>query len=459
MSRGKRYNPQTVANNLLLTRLGKEEVIKIISTPIEQFFEKYAPFKARDFIYKSDYFTPRNMFLLNPLYYTYYTFMVFKLSYLHLDGTDSLDFSTDNQTVFYSGLLNVEPTKKQIKKNSSYSESYKTFQNEREYYFGKSALRLDIKDFFNSITVFELISKLRAIIGNLEIINDLECFFSYCGFDNLPQLHYSIASSILSQFYLFDFDAKMNNMLDRENLHMLRFVDDMYIIHLDGEGTKKKNNNILNEISYFLWEDSLVLNTSKTKMLTAEEFIAGFELANDYDFEIFSSEKIIEEKACEVITNGNLISLINKLCKMEKKIGIDLKKYKELMDSHLSIDGEDSNKILNHIIFSKKWRALNDSELLKLIANWKYILFNPSQFTILYIMVYRYLKKKNTISDNGLKIKGILNYLFRNETFTFRDTLVAVTYLFQSSLKNSELLKKVERANPGYVNYVETFIL
>ena len=37
--------------------------------------------KVKDFTYKNDYFTPREMYLIPPSYYLYYTFQVFKLCY------------------------------------------------------------------------------------------------------------------------------------------------------------------------------------------------------------------------------------------------------------------------------------------------------------------------------------------------------------------------------------------
>jgi hypothetical protein len=52
----------------------------------------------------------------------------------------------------------------------------------------------------------------------------------------------------------------------------------MYVVHNDGIDNRKKNNNILNEISYYLRENSLVLNTSKTKMLSPDQYKEIIEL-------------------------------------------------------------------------------------------------------------------------------------------------------------------------------------
>ncbi|MGJ7912625.1 reverse transcriptase domain-containing protein [Neobacillus sp. LXY-1] len=463
LSKKKTYNPQTLANYNYLKSNSKINVIEEMKKSVEDFLYNNEVCKVKDFVYKSDYFTPRNMFLINPIYYVYYTYLVFKLSYLHLNKNEvKLDFSNEYISSFYSGSLVFCTSLKEINENAMFNKSYSLFQQERKNFFGNPVLKIDIQNFFSNIKIDALMFKLRRLLGDKRIIDELEYFFNYCNFDSLPQLHYSIASSILSQFYLLEFDNKVKRVLERENLFLIRFVDDMYIIHLNGEGKTKTNNNLLNEISYFLWEDSLALNTSKTKMLSAEEYENDYEITDsDYAEETtsFSTEILIDEKSTKVLTDGSFITFIAELCKLEKSNGIDLYEYRHLMNEYLSIENEDSNKVLKNIIFSKKWKSMETEDLIKIIRNWKYLLFNPSEFTILYVLVYRYLESEKVIQDKGLKIKRILNYLFTNDIFTFRDTLVAVSYLFQSNFKNKDLINKIKGVNPDYVLFVETYII
>ncbi|CEG26330.1 Reverse transcriptase (RNA-dependent DNA polymerase) [Bacillus sp. B-jedd] len=290
------------------------------------------------------------------------------------------------------------------------------------------------------------------------MIEDLNYFFKFCNIESLPQFHFSIASSLLSQLYLTDFDNKVRDLLAREELQLIRYVDDMYLIFNDSRIDRKKKNSLLNELSYYLWEDRLTLNTSKTKMLSPNEFKNIIELP-EHDYEVnFLSEKLVEDKALEVVENGHLNELVNRLCTIEKKDGVDLEQYKKLSIKYLSINEEDVNKVLRNIIYSNKWKKLDETKMKELVANWKYILFNPAEFTVLYILVYRYLEEGRMISDNGSKIKQILNFLFKNNVFTFRDTLVAVSYLFQSKVKNQDLLNKIALVNADYVEYLELFV-
>ena len=285
MSESKKYNPQAIANVNVLNKLGLNKVNQIMKMEIKDFCISHKSYKARDFIYKNDYFTPRNMFLINPLFYTKYTYIVFSIVELFLEISKKPDFYNEKIRFFYSGLLVLNITKDEIKGHAMFNRSYSRFQEEREKHFRNPVLKIDLQDFFNSIKTKNLISKLRGKLGDKQAISDLEFLLSYCEFDSLPQLHYSIASSILSQLYLLDFDSKILKILDKENLKLIRFVDDMYIIHLNGITNEKQNNNLLNEISFFLWEDELVLNSSKTKFLDAEQYQSDFEMAVlEYDF-------------------------------------------------------------------------------------------------------------------------------------------------------------------------------
>lgn len=459
MSKSKKYNPQTIANVKFFDRHGFSFIKTELERNVKEFCRRNPHFRARDFIYKNDYFTPRNMYLISPLYYTYYTYIVFRIAKLFLNTEDKLNFSKEKMNIFYSGFLDTGSTVWDIKQNSNFNKSYQSFQKEREKYFDYPVLKLDLQDFFNSIKLKSLIIKLKGLLGKHELIDDLEFFLEYCGFDCLPQFHYSIASSILSQFYLKEFDSKIENVVTRENLVLIRFVDDMYFIYLDGLMDSKRNNNLLNEISHLLWKEELVLNSSKTKFLSPDEYKYTVEVIPlDYDEErvSFTSEKVIDERTKEIINKGYLNQLVNELCTLEKINGIDLKKYKELMDVYISIEGEDNRKILNNIIYSGKWKVLSDKDLVRLVENWEYVQFNPSQFTVLYILICRHLENKNIIS--GSKIKRILNYLFRNTSFTFRDTLVAVAYLFQNKNKNNKILGKIENINRDYVLFIKEFI-
>ncbi|CEG26329.1 hypothetical protein [Bacillus sp. B-jedd] len=128
ISNNNNYNPQTVANKKVLNEIGKNQILNILSLPIDRFCNCYSPYLVRDFVYKNDYFTPRNMLLINPIYYIYYTYLVFRIFYQYMSVNGEVNFSSKNMKVFYSGLLDIRLSLKEIKKSGIYYCSYKKFQ-------------------------------------------------------------------------------------------------------------------------------------------------------------------------------------------------------------------------------------------------------------------------------------------------------------------------------------------
>ena len=123
----------------------------------EDFSKKYKKFCVRDFVYKKDYYSTREMYLIAPSYYLYYTFNVFKYFYYN---QEFLNFSQKNIKVFYSGELSFDDQNK-ISINSNFSNSYKNFQLEKVSFIGGKALVIDIQDFFKSISTDRLIEMLN----------------------------------------------------------------------------------------------------------------------------------------------------------------------------------------------------------------------------------------------------------------------------------------------------------
>ncbi|WP_025786016.1 reverse transcriptase domain-containing protein [Sporosarcina sp. D27] len=460
MSLSKKHNPQSLANNKIFEEKSKKEILDILDLDVNEFCDLYQPTKCRDFIYKNDYLTPRNMYLINPLYYMKYTKIVFDIAKQYIGMHENeLNFSKSKISVFYSGLFSINSSKESIDNNAMFNKSYSKFQLERKKYFGKHVLKIDIQNFFDSIKNDILFEKLGRVLGSNSSIDELKYILNSCGFVTLPQFHYSIASSLLSQLFLQDFDCKINQILESQNLQLIRFVDDMYIVYPSDSVEKKSINELMNNISFFLWEDELCLNNLKTEILSPEEYRANFDVEEEYlDYEksTYLAEKAIEEKTIEVICTGKISLYFEKLCHIKKENGIDLKKYHELSNEYLATENGDVSKVINAIIFSGRWKALSDNDLLKLVNDWNYIFFNPSQFTILFIMVCRHLEFKKVIS--GTQIKSLLSYLFTNKSFTFRDALVSITYLIQNKKKNKTILNQLDGINPQYVHYITTYI-
>ncbi|AYC28413.1 reverse transcriptase domain-containing protein [Paenisporosarcina cavernae] len=459
LSQKKIYNIQSISLKNLFFYSSDKSIKQELDKNVHNFFKHNEIILARDFLFKNDSFTPRSMYLISPIYYAYYTKLVFNVSLkLKRHDTEIVNFSTNHMETFYSGILEFTNHKDKIDNNAIFNKSYNLFRQEREKYFDKHVIKVDIKDFFNSISTKILINKLKNRIGECYEVTELEKFFLYCDFNTLPQFHYSIASSLLSQIYLLDFDEKLSLLLQENKLNLIRFVDDMYIYKKSGEYKLNEVNNLVDNINSLLWFDGLVLNSSKTKLLKPEQNEESFKLIDIVSMNetSYSSEKLIDDKANEVINSGGLVEFISILNEMYKKDGIYIQEYLKLLDKYLSVNGGDSNKVLSNIIFTEKWKRLNYRDLLLISKKWNYIFFNPSQFTVLYILVNRYLENKKIV--DGSNIKRVLSYMYKKDQLKFRDSMVVIGYLFQNRKKNKNLLKKVEYLNKDYVDFINKYL-
>lgn len=451
------YNLQCIAIKNFFSDPQNEPLIKEYEVEYEEFCNNFESFCTRDFVYKKDYYSTREMYLISPSHYLYYTYNVFKYFY---NNQKSLEFSRSNIKVFYSGKLVFSDN--DIDKNSNFTSSYTEFQKEKEKFSNGRALIIDIQDFFKNISTKTLINKLeQSAVNNCKsIIKNISDFFKKNNFRTLPQFHYSIASSVLSQFYLRDFTEEMNNILDTENCKALRFVDDM-IISLPKYKKRKKMNEVLNELTYYLWKDKLNLNSSKTKFLDQKAFKKLVELSEESVFEIYSPnyliDKIIKDKVKWLLNNEGekLIEFINKLRKCYIFYNVDLALYHKYINDYIAIDGDHATKVINNLIYGKQWKLLEENTLLELIVKNSYVFFNPMQFTTFFLMIINHLKTKNYDVDKNLE--EFINLLNDKDKLTFREGIITIQYFLQMKKTDINLIKKMKDINNDYVDFLEEF--
>lgn len=91
------------------------------------------------------------MYLISPIYYTYYTYIVFRIAKLFLDEDTKLDFSKERMKIFYSGFLDISSNHSDVKQNARFNKSYSSFQKERERYFDFPVLKIDLQDFLTRL--------------------------------------------------------------------------------------------------------------------------------------------------------------------------------------------------------------------------------------------------------------------------------------------------------------------
>ncbi|CYU60385.1 hypothetical protein HO624_02775 [Streptococcus suis] len=464
------YNIQVQANNYFFenNKNSIQKNFKYYFGGYSKFVKKYDINLTKDFIYKNDYFTTREMYLLSPAHYLYYTFNVFKLC-SYICSEDIVDFSTDRIKVFYSGLLEFSTVN--TKNNARFSNSYNKFVDYKNEFSDTRVLTFDIQDFFKNIKIETLISKLRSLTSdirnnNLKITIDNLSDFLSCNFKSLPQLHYSIASSILSQIYLIDFTDSLTKILAKSHKDFLavRFVDDFYV-KIPKFTRTKTINNILDQLNYELWKDNLNLNSNKTRLFNKIEYQNKMELRlfKESTFEEvkkFPQNKLIIEKVNWLLQNDAkmLEEFLGKLNSIEKKSGSDSLKYKKVLEKYIEVDGGNISKVFNELIYSHRFQSININTLKRIISNNKYILFNPSQFTIFFILVNNYLFKKTGISYIDL-LDSLIEHNERIPSF-FKNNVIISNYFLQKAMsKYSSEQQFLKKLNKTYLNFIDNYIL
>lgn len=123
----------------------------------------------------------------------------------------------------------------------------------------KYILGLDIKDFFPSITQFDVYLIFRRMGYSKMVSGILSHFCSYKG--HLPQG--APTSPYLSNLFMHSFDIRMLGYARKHNLRYTRYADDITF-----SGTIRNKDNIISFVEYVLKDYRLILNKAKTRLLS-----------------------------------------------------------------------------------------------------------------------------------------------------------------------------------------------
>lgn len=436
-----------------------EDEIQALNKPVDEFVAaNKESYKVHDYIFKSDQMTPRKIYLLHPLYFIYYTRLVFDISYkLMSNAKSALDFSRkeSDMHIYYRGIFIGDYTFDVENEGADPTVSYNYYVHKKQEFVGKPAIKLDLQNFYENISIEHLIKKLRDQLGDIEAVEELEKFFDLCGFHSLPQLHESIASSILSQVYLKDFDDRLEEYLKEledkgTKITYIRFVDDMFLIFDDEkEIDEKLKNELINEITEYLWSDRLLLNHSKTRVYDPSQFEK--EVNDPFKREFVTDKKEDKEftntvltnkstsaRAREVIENGDFITFIKKVQDLYEEKGLDHKGYRDLLLKYIAIPEQDnkgshSREVLEHIIYFDYWKDCEKEDLEQFVANADYIRLSPFHLTTLYLRINRHLKTNDLISSEQEKgnFFSLYNQITKSK-LTFKESVMSIAYQLQN---------------------------
>lgn len=451
MAELKPYNLQSISINRFLQNCNESEFIKDLQLNSLEFLKKYNSMVVRDIHLKNHSLEIRNMKIINPESYFYYTHLVFNL--VLSPSKSKKTFFTKHKKAFYSGFLqkNINQFKKE---NTIYNKSYFQYLKILENYENHEMLYIDLSNFFDSITTDALINELQKRYPS-NYVDNLKKYFDIMNIKSLPQLHSSIASSILSQEYLHSFDIEINMILKQEGLKLIRFVDDMYFINIENRKPKgeKFYYTLLDRISYIAWKYNLSINGNKIEVYTKERPFTLKLIKNSYHFQ---SEEKIDNKAKQ-ITGENILEFIKNVEELYRTRGFDFKMFKEYFNETFSIDGEDGQKVLNNFIYTKKWKAINHILLQEMIEYHRFIYFLPNPFLILYLKVYDYIE--DTYGRNNEHIRRLVAELDNNIDSSLMIMNTSINYLIQRGFKRTNMLNSVDNYYSELGIFLKRYIL
>ncbi|TGM66154.1 hypothetical protein EHQ94_11205 [Leptospira meyeri] len=261
-----------------------------------------------------------------------------------------------------------------------------------------SIFRTDIKNFFESIKLKEIISVLeRSDFYNLSVLEYLTKLGHYLESKNILSLPRGLSiSSTLSNIYLQDLDRLIFQNFDV--IFYSRYVDDILIL------TENDSYGITEEIGNWLEDHSLNLNLEKTKFVKVKDDNRNFEylgyrfISVNGKYEIGIDKKKIDKiktRICLAIKGFNQdkkYSLLLRRLKFlsgntEMKIAGRSRKllhglryqYSLSTEEHLMLNVKELDKFYHTILNSKKYSV--SRKLRSLLENQQYIELRKISFT------------------------------------------------------------------------------
>lgn len=428
----------------------------------------------RDFLYKNDYMTPRMAVLIQPKMYMYYTVQTFMYVYklfFNDKKVQTLDFSTKHVKVFYGSFLKFSNTL--VKRDASYQESYRQFQEYRARFKGNRVLKIDIQNFFIGITVERLQNVLKELCKSKNInaefeIDNIIKFFQVSGYYSLPQTQSSVASSILSQIYLVNFTNFLEKLAIEHNLRIVRYVDDMYF-ELPKNMRDREVFNLINLVSSELWKYGLNLNQKKVKLFSVKQYTNNTNFIDKSpEFKKYGSFLVtnyVQKKVDQLLDNNGreLLSFLEDVKKVWEKKGNDLTRYKKLVNQFFSIENDDANKVLNSIIFGESWKnKLNNTAKRCILSFPEIIGFDPAKYVTFLTLVETNIKsidksyQETPVADYIKKMHKVLGT--QGKMYTIRHGMIDANFYLQNKKYLDHSDKDIRNLNLKYIEFIYRYI-
>lgn len=374
-----------------------------------------------------------------------------------------LAFGIEYHTVFIdprSGMA-CEYAGNIAKKQAHYWRSYQRYRTHMRIAKGSYSyyLKTDIANFFGSINVDKLISKMQDCSNGSFSATDglfLRALLLYCGEGKFPTIqNHPTLSFLATKVFLSDVDAGLSRNMQKNapvgSFKLIRYVDDLFIFFdvKDGASPFQTKEELLNKYADILRLSGLTLNQGKVEFGPTSALSLAEASESCADFSELQAEEEIDDVA------GRMARLFEEIARRSSGRDYLQQDFNEAVEFAFAREEETISPIhafrfcLYHDQGSFREQIVIDSIRKALESSKAALSYNTAELT-----------KCILNTNDGPLIKKMLNILFgahRDGSWSSIDALVAINYLIGRGMVHEDLLKTLREAEPGLDAYIRMF--
>lgn len=347
------------------------------------------------------------------------------------------------------------------KRQMSYQKSWQAYCgvlkfNSSEFDY---CLRTDVANFFGTINVDSLVSKMQHYSDGKYSANDgffLKALLLYCGNGKFPTIqNHPTLSFLATSVYLADVDqriaSRLSGMSSIDSFELVRYVDDMCLFFnmRDGADLLSVKQAITNCYADALRAESLVLNQGKLELQKAEDILKSMATVSCVDFSgaIIDGEIKVPEEA--------IATFFLKLSDAVKQPSYSHQSLLNIVDSCFAVDEPPTPPmtVFRHCLYKQQslFQTPDAIDAMRTALQNGTVLFSYNTADLVLCVLNSH--------DDSL-IKQLLNSLFqssRNGSWSSLDSLAAVTYLIHRGMWHPDLRAHLRSAAPGLSCFCENY--
>lgn len=347
------------------------------------------------------------------------------------------------------------------KKQVHYWRSYQRYRAYMRIAKGSYSyyLKTDIANFFGSINVDKLISKMQDCSNGGFSATDglfLRALLLYCGEGKFPTIqNHPTLSFLATKVFLSDADVGLSRNMQKnasvDSFKLVRYVDDLFIFFdvKDGASPFQAKEELLNKYADILRLSGLTLNQGKVEFGQTRALSLAEAPESCVDFSELQTEETIDNVA------GRTARLFEEIARRAGGRDYLQQDFNEAVESAFAREEGTASPMqafrssLYHEQGSFRERIVIDSIQKALDSSKAILSYNTDELT-----------KCILNTNDGPLIKKMLNILFRSYrdgSWSSIDALVAINYLIGRGMVHEDLLRTLRETEPGLDAYIRMF--